>query len=90
MSYFSKPSFKLRFWRCASTFFWSQRLQLNSVPYFLLSALSRPCLVLVWKMVLNFFKSLGLGELPASYNKAIHGPYDPARFYGKSKYSRQG
>ena len=24
-----------------------------------------------------------LGELPKEYNKAIHGPYDPAVFYGK-------
>jgi hypothetical protein len=26
---------------------------------------------------------LGLGELPKEYNKAVHGPYDPAVFYGK-------
>ena len=26
---------------------------------------------------------MGLGELPKAYNKAIHGPYDPAVFYGK-------
>jgi len=26
---------------------------------------------------------MGLGELPKEYNKAIHGPYDPAVFYGK-------
>merc|ERR1712018_884221 len=25
----------------------------------------------------------GLGELPKEYNKAVHGPYDPAVFYGK-------
>jgi len=25
----------------------------------------------------------GLGELPKEYNKAVHGPYDPAIFYGK-------
>merc|ERR1712108_33200 len=25
----------------------------------------------------------GLGELPKEYNKAVHGPYDPAMFYGK-------
>ena len=24
-----------------------------------------------------------LGELPKGYNKAVHGPYDPAIFYGK-------
>ena len=28
-------------------------------------------------------KMLGLGELPKEYNKAVHGPYDPAIFYGK-------
>merc|ERR1711992_220310 len=25
----------------------------------------------------------GLGELPKEYNKAVHGPYDPAMYYGK-------
>ena len=25
-----------------------------------------------------------LGNLPSGYNKAIHGPYDPAVFYGKA------
>ena len=24
-----------------------------------------------------------MGNYPAEYNRAIHGPYDPARFYGK-------
>ena len=24
-----------------------------------------------------------LGQLPPGYNKAIHGPYDPAVYYGK-------
>ena len=27
----------------------------------------------------------GLGELPKEYNKAVHGPYDPAMYYGKGK-----
>ena len=25
-----------------------------------------------------------LGQLPSGYSKAIHGPYDPAIFYGKA------
>lgn len=25
------------------------------------------------------------GEYPAEYNSQIHGPYDPARYYGKSE-----
>ena len=25
----------------------------------------------------------GLGELPKEYNRKIHGPYDPAVYYGK-------
>ena len=25
-----------------------------------------------------------LGNLPSGYNKAVHGPYDPAVFYGKA------
>jgi len=32
----------------------------------------------------DFLDMLGLGELPKAYNKAIHGPYDPAVFYGKA------
>ena len=24
-----------------------------------------------------------LGQLPSGYSKAVHGPYDPAVFYGK-------
>jgi len=28
---------------------------------------------------------LGIGEYPAGYNANVHGPYDPARFYGKRK-----
>ena len=24
-----------------------------------------------------------MGTLPPAYNKAVHGPYDPAIFYGK-------
>ncbi|KAG0720668.1 putative ATP synthase subunit f, mitochondrial [Chionoecetes opilio] len=26
---------------------------------------------------------MGFGEYPAAYNATVHGPYDPARFYGK-------
>lgn len=26
-----------------------------------------------------------LGDYPADYNPKVHGPYDPARFYGKRK-----
>ena len=25
------------------------------------------------------------GEYPAGYNAKVHGPYDPARYYGKGK-----
>lgn len=28
---------------------------------------------------------MGFGDYPAAYNAKIHGPYDPARFYGKRK-----
>lgn len=28
---------------------------------------------------------MALGEYPAEYNPKVHGPYDPARFYGKRK-----
>ena len=36
-------------------------------------------------MKFNFAEdiTMTLGELPKEYNKAIHGPYDPAVFYGK-------
>ncbi|XP_012266791.2 putative ATP synthase subunit f, mitochondrial [Athalia rosae] len=26
---------------------------------------------------------MGFGDYPAEYNPSIHGPYDPARYYGK-------
>merc|ERR1712198_70231 len=31
----------------------------------------------------NFKMPLGIGQYPAEYNAKIHGPYNPARFYGK-------
>lgn len=30
---------------------------------------------------------MGFGEYPADYNPKVHGPYDPARFYGKREYN---
>ncbi|XP_065580322.1 putative ATP synthase subunit f, mitochondrial [Artemia franciscana] len=27
---------------------------------------------------------MGFGDYPAEYNPKVHGPYDPARFYGKA------
>lgn len=29
---------------------------------------------------------MGYGEYPAGYNAKVHGPYDPARYYGKGKH----
>lgn len=29
---------------------------------------------------------MGFGDYPAEYNAKVHGPYDPARFYGKGNY----
>lgn len=31
----------------------------------------------------NIFNKMALGDYPAEYNPKVHGPYDPARFYGK-------
>ncbi len=28
---------------------------------------------------------MAFGDYPAEYNPKVHGPYDPARFYGKGK-----
>lgn len=28
---------------------------------------------------------MGYGEYPAEYNPKVHGPFDPARYYGKGK-----
>lgn len=28
---------------------------------------------------------MGFGDYPLEYNPKVHGPYDPARFYGKGK-----
>ncbi|MPC22288.1 putative ATP synthase subunit f, mitochondrial [Portunus trituberculatus] len=30
---------------------------------------------------------MGFGEYPLEYNAKIHGPYDPARYYGKGEYT---
>lgn len=27
---------------------------------------------------------MAIGDYPVEYNPSIHGPYDPARYYGKS------
>ena len=32
----------------------------------------------------------GIGELPKEYNLKVHGPYDPAVYYGPSKLSLSG
>lgn len=29
---------------------------------------------------------MGFGDYPADYNPRVHGPYDPARYYGKGKW----
>ena len=34
--------------------------------------------------VFRYLDMFGLGALPKGYDKAIHGPYDPAVFYGKA------
>lgn len=30
---------------------------------------------------------MAFGDYPAEYNPKVHGPYDPARFYGKGKFN---
>lgn len=30
---------------------------------------------------------MAFGDYPAEYNPKVHGPYDPARFYGKRKFT---
>lgn len=30
---------------------------------------------------------MAFGDYPKEYNPAVHGPYDPARYYGKGKLS---
>lgn len=29
---------------------------------------------------------MAFGDYPKEYNPAVHGPYDPARYYGKREY----
>ena len=36
----------------------------------------------IWTFSETYIKMLG--QLPSGYNKAVHGPYDPAVFYGKA------
>jgi len=31
-------------------------------------------------------QKMAFGDYPAEYNPKIHGPYDPARYYGTRKY----
>jgi Mitochondrial F1F0-ATP synthase, subunit f len=42
----------------------------------------------------NFLQSprakMAYGDYPAEYNPKVHGPYDPARFYGKGELSEIG
>ncbi|CAG0913124.1 unnamed protein product [Notodromas monacha] len=33
--------------------------------------------------VYDLLAKMGMGQLPEGYNKKIHGPYNPARYYGK-------
>ena len=37
-------------------------------------------------MVIAFLQGLGLGMTPKYYNPRVHGPYDPAIFYGPSEW----
>lgn len=30
-------------------------------------------------------EKMAFGDYPAEYNPKVHGPYDPARYYGKGK-----
>lgn len=30
---------------------------------------------------------MGFGDYPIEYKPEVHGPYDPARFYGKGKFN---
>jgi len=32
---------------------------------------------------------MAFGDYPAEYNPKVHGPYDPARFYGKGEYREE-
>lgn len=32
---------------------------------------------------------MAFGDYPKEYNPSVHGPYDPARYYGKRKYSSE-
>lgn len=29
---------------------------------------------------------MAFGDYPKEYNPSVHGPYDPARYYGKGEY----
>ena len=38
-----------------------------------------------WILKLDWNMPFGFGEAPAGYNPKVHGPYDPAVYYGPSK-----
>lgn len=31
---------------------------------------------------------MALGDYPIEYDAKVHGPYDPARYYGKGEYEK--
>lgn len=32
---------------------------------------------------------MAIGDYPIEYDRKLHGPYDPARYYGKRKYKEK-
>lgn len=39
----------------------------------------------IWQKSSAEEAKMGFGDYPIEYNPKVHGPYDPARFYGKRK-----
>merc|ERR1712079_437369 len=46
------------------------------------SATVSPLEVVCRKLAERLFKMFGIGELPKDYKPKVHGPYDPAVYYG--------
>ncbi len=36
--------------------------------------------------MIKFLQGMGFGMTPKEYNPRVHGPYDPAIYYGPSEY----
>ncbi len=78
--YISFKKIKYSFCICNPT---TQILEIKSI----VAAIFTDCRLFAYNLRVswfqNIFNKMAFGDYPAEYNPKVHGPYDPARFYGK-------